>query len=205
MTSVAYTTVDGEANAGSDFVTSGILTFGVGETSMTVTVTVLNDEIIEMPESFTVQLGATTGGLTVDDGSGLGFILDNDTSAMVSISDGIPAPATEGTAATITFTVTHSEPVDHVTSVAYTTVDGEANAGSGFEFTSGILTFGVGETSMTVTVTVLNDEILEMPESFTVQLGATTGGLRSMTAAASAASWTTISRRSTCRASRVRT
>ena len=137
------------------------------------TVTVLNDEILEYPESFNVELGAATGGLLLNHGIGLGGIMDNDTSALVSISDGLPMPATEGTDATITFTVTLSEPVDHVTSVAYTTLDNNALAGSDFEFTSGILTFGVGEISKTVTVTVLNDEILEYPESFNVELGAT--------------------------------
>ena len=88
--------------------TSGILTFGVGEISKTVTVTVLNDEILEYPESFNVELGATTGGLMVNDGIGVGLITDDDTQVTVSISDGLPAPATEGTDATITFTVTLS-------------------------------------------------------------------------------------------------
>jgi hypothetical protein len=72
------------------------VTFLAGETSHTITVPVLNDNIFESLEAFTVELGATTGGVTVADGSGIGNIADND-QVTVSISDGTPNPQSEGT------------------------------------------------------------------------------------------------------------
>ena len=175
-TTVTYKAVNGTAKAGIDYdLTEGTLTFAANETSKTVTVTVRNDEVLENPESFTVQLGPTTGGLLIADGSGTGSIVDDDQAATVSISDGTPNPATEETDATITFTVTLSEPIDHVTKVSYRTTDGTAKAGQDYEQQSGTLTFNAFETSKTVTVTVLNDEIFEnAAESFGVVLRGTT-------------------------------
>ena len=61
--------------------------------------------------------------------------------------------------------------------VAYTTVNGTATAGSDYTTTSGTVTFLAGQTTATVTVPVLDDSVFENPEAFTVTLGAVTGGV----------------------------
>jgi hypothetical protein len=81
----------------------------------------------------------------------------------VSISDGVPAPAVEGSDGSITFTVSLSS-----ATVDYTTVNGTAVAGSDYTALAGTLTFAAGETSKTVTVTVLDDAVFEDPEAFQV-------------------------------------
>ncbi len=106
----------------------------------------------------------------------MGSIADND-APTVSISDGTPNPATEAEGASISFTVTLSNPADRTMTVEYTTVNGTATAGSDYTTTTGTITFLAGETTGTITVPVLDDNIFEDSEAFTVELGATTGGV----------------------------
>ena len=75
---VDYTTVNGTAIAGSDYTaTSGSLTFAVGETEKTITVSINDDTTEEGAETFDVVLSNVNGGTLVD-GVGTGTILAND-------------------------------------------------------------------------------------------------------------------------------
>ncbi len=93
---VDYSTANGTALAGSDYTAAaGTLTFFPGETSKTLVVPTLNDEIFEQPEFFLVNLSNPTGNATIADSLGVGVILDDDTDTptTISISD---ATVTEG-------------------------------------------------------------------------------------------------------------
>ena len=60
---VSFATANGTALAGQDYVaTAGTLTLGVGETTKTITIPILADNVIEGPESFIVTLSGPTGG-----------------------------------------------------------------------------------------------------------------------------------------------
>ena len=87
---------------------------------------------------------------------------------VVSIGDGVPDPAVEGTDGSITFTVSLTNASAVPVTVAYQTVDGSAVAGSDYTGQSGTLTFAAGQTSQTITVAVLDDQVFEDPESFQV-------------------------------------
>src|SRR6185436_17919982 len=75
-----YTTVDGTATAGADYLTrSGEVTFAPGSTSTPVPVPVLGDELYEGHERFTLQATDVEGGDAVLlDPTGEGLILDDD-------------------------------------------------------------------------------------------------------------------------------
>ncbi|SHJ79019.1 conserved repeat domain-containing protein/gliding motility-associated C-terminal domain-containing protein, partial [Arenibacter nanhaiticus] len=80
---VNYNTVDGTAIAGEDYTSvTGAVTFSGndGETQ-TVSVPIINDNIVELEdESFTLNLSSTTNVLvSIGDGEGLGTILDDET------------------------------------------------------------------------------------------------------------------------------
>ena len=91
----------------------------------------------------------------------------------VSIADGLPNPATEGTDPSISFTVSLSGPADENTLVTYSTVNGTAVAGSDFTGATGAtVTILAGATTATITIPVLNDSVFETPEAFTVHLSA---------------------------------
>ena len=168
---VAYRTVDGTAEAGSDYKSaSGELRFEPGETTETVSVETLEDELSEDAERFTVELSAASGA-TVSDGIGEGTISDDDEAPELSIDD---APAvSEGE--TAEFTVRLSEASGAAVSVSYRTVDGTAVAGSDYKSASGELRFEQGEAARTVTVETLADELAEDTEQFTVELSAPLG------------------------------
>jgi uncharacterized delta-60 repeat protein len=77
--SVDYTTVNGTATAGSDYVaTSGTLTFAFGEISKTITVKVNGDNNFEPNETFTIKLSNNIGNVIAND-TGTGTIINDDT------------------------------------------------------------------------------------------------------------------------------
>jgi len=71
-------------------------------------------------------------------------------------------------------TVTLSAASGQTITVNYSTADGTALAGSDYTASSGTLTFAPGQTSKTVTVTVLGDTVVEGTESFTLNLSGAT-------------------------------
>ena len=168
---VSYRTVDGTAVAGSDYKSaSGELRFEPGEAARTVTVETLADELAEDTEQFTVELSAPLGA-TVADGVGEGTISDDDDAPELSIDD-VPA-VSEGE--TAEFTVRLSATSGRAVTVSYRTVDGTAVAGSDYKSASGELRFEPGETTQTVSVETLEDELSEDAERFTVELSAASG------------------------------
>ncbi len=166
---VNYATQDGSATAGEDYAAAlGTLTFAPGETSKTVTVTILGDTTVEADETFTLALsGADAGAAT-----GTATLL-NDDATVVSVSS---VQQVEGNSTnTLTFTITLSNPSAFPVTVNFATADGTALAGSDYVATYGTLTFAPGETSQTVTVTILGDATVESDETFTLVLSDASG------------------------------
>jgi hypothetical protein len=76
---VHYATADGTATAPADYAaTSGDLTFAPGDTTEQVTVPVVPDSVDEPNETFTLNLSAPSTGVSVQDGQGVGTIIDDD-------------------------------------------------------------------------------------------------------------------------------
>ena len=74
---VSYGTVDGTAQAGTDYTAaSGTLQFDAGTTTHRLSVATLTDDRVEGDERFTVELSAAVGA-TVGDGTGVGRITDD--------------------------------------------------------------------------------------------------------------------------------
>nr|MCH9640539.1 cellulose binding domain-containing protein [Actinomycetes bacterium] len=95
--SVGYSTADGTAVAGGDYVAgSGTVTFAPGVTSQLVTVGVLGDGVVEANETLTVTLSGPLGA-TIADGTAIGTITNDDT-ATDPIPDPDPDPTNPGIA-----------------------------------------------------------------------------------------------------------
>jgi hypothetical protein len=167
----SYQTLDGTALATTDYgAVSGTVTFAPGVISRTVKVTTVADVIDEDDETFSLVLAAPVGA-TIEDGVGIGTIVDNDTAGL-SVQD---LSVTEGHAGAVaaTFTVSLSTPSAHDVSVSYATVPVSASATAGTDYVpaSGSLTFPAGSTAPhTVTVDVLGDVVDEPNEAFSLQL-----------------------------------
>ena len=161
---VSYFTVAGTATQDTDYsFTSGSITFGPNDTLKTVLVPTVGDAIADSGETFnlyvTTSVSATT--LAIGDDQGTATIVDvpNPTPG-VRISD---ASVTEGNSGTtpMTFTVTLSVPSANTVTVNYATADFNATAPADYQNTTGTLTFAPGETSKTITVNVVADNLYE--------------------------------------------
>ena len=174
---VDYETSDGTAEASSDYTTtSGTLTIAPNTTTGTISVLVLDDEVVEGDETFTVTL-SDANGATIEDGEGLGTITDDDgvepppVLPTLSIND-VEVAEDAGSAQ---FTVTLSEASDQTVTVDYETSDGTAEASSDYTTTSGTLTIAPNTTTGMISVLVLDDEVVEGDETFTVVLSGASG------------------------------
>jgi hypothetical protein len=87
----------------------------------------------------------------------------------ISIHNVIVAEPTNGTA-TAVFTVTLSAAHTQAVTVAYSTTNATATAGSDYQAASGTMTFNPGETNKAINVTVLTDSVPEGNEDFRVVL-----------------------------------
>ena len=179
---VAYSTTDGTATAGEDYrrVVDGSVTFAVGETSRTFAMQILDDEVAEVDETFTVSL-AVVDADTVTLGSqstATVTVTDNEGEPALSITD---ASASEG-AAVIRFEVALSASSSQPVRVNYSTVDRSATAGEDYETATGTLTLDPGETAATIEVQLTDDADIEPAETFEITLDNSTNARVSLSA-----------------------
>ncbi len=180
--SVDFTTADNTATfSGSDYHSqSGRLVFAPGETSKTITLTVVGDTIDEANETFFLNLSQPVNA-SIADAQGVITITDDDNTTtqppppsgsrpVISISD---ARVSEGDSddTRVTVTVSLSSASTSNVTVDFRTVDGTATfSGSDYWSMSGRLVFGPGETTRTLTATVVGDVIDEADEQFYIDL-----------------------------------
>ena len=139
---VGYSTVDGTATAGQDYAaTSGTLVFQPGETSKTITIPILEDNLTENPETLIVGLGNPTGATLASPSHTQLTITDvpPGTPSVLSISAASPTVAEN--AGSFQITVTRTGGTSGTATVGYSTVDGTATARQDYAATSGTLVF----------------------------------------------------------------
>jgi hypothetical protein len=100
---VNWTTANGTATAGTDYVAAGgTLTFSPGVTSRPVAVAVNGDTVVEPNETFFVNLSGASGG-TISDAQGRATINNDDSLTPVRAAMQTPVPGSTLTGATVTF------------------------------------------------------------------------------------------------------
>ncbi len=167
---VTYATVDGTANAGSDYTAgSGVLTFAAGEAETTVTILVSGDTDDEPDQTFTLNLGPA-GNADIVDGEAVATIVDDDGLSSLSVADVAVDEGNSGTT-TASFVVTLSPAAAGPVMVDVATADDTAVAGSDYTSAGSTLTFLAGETSKVVDVAVIGDVVDEgSAETFRLHL-----------------------------------
>lgn len=179
---VNYSTLDGNGPTGAtspnDYTskTDQTLKFLTGETEKLVTIATVNDDVVESDESFRVALSDASGA-TLGTAQATGTIKDNDT-ALPSLSIANASAVTEGGKSL--FNVTLSRAADTAVTVKYSTTDGNGPTGAinGVDVTAQtdqVLTFAAGETTNTITVNTIDDELPETAEEFEVTLSDAVG------------------------------
>jgi hypothetical protein len=172
--SVHWTTADGSATAGADYIAStniATLTNG-GCKCATVSVPILGDTWTEGTETFAVNLTSPVNA-TIGDAQGIGTIYDNEGPPSFVVTD-VAGPEASGT---LSFSVFLTNANGSPVSIDYATADGTAIAGSDYTATSGTLTFNPGQTSKPVPVTITDNALAEDDETFTLNLLNATGGI----------------------------
>lgn len=170
--SVSYATSNISATAGSDYAsTSGVLTFAPSELLKTIAVSSISDAAHENNETFRITLSAPTNDATIDDPHGEGTIEDNDPAPSFSISN---ASVSEGGA--LSFVVSKNGQSNKTHTVAYSTVNGTARAGSDYVAASSTLTFTPSQASRNVAISTIEDSSPEASENFYVDLSAPSNG-----------------------------
>lgn len=178
---VTYT-VSGTASNGLDYATlSGTATIPFNATSVVLPVTVIDDSVFDPNETVTVTLGSITAqpalglggaGVQIDGAANAGTVTITDNEAGgLSITKVTPARESS-TNGSVTFGLTGPSPFNTVFTYAVTPSGSAPIATQGLDhsFTSGMVTITAGQTEVTITVPVLNDNIQEDTEVIPVQI-----------------------------------
>ena len=166
---VDYTTVNGTAVAGQDFVaTSGSLTFAPGQTSHPIPVPILADGLNEPNETFGVWLSNPTRAFLAQ-WQGTAVIVDGDPAPTVHLG-GTAGPEGDSGTTPFHFPITLTAPSGYTVTAVYETVAQTAVAPADFISQTGMITFAPGITQTTIPVLVVGDVLDEADETFVVRL-----------------------------------
>ncbi|CAH2030771.1 Calx-beta domain-containing protein [Trichlorobacter ammonificans] len=173
--SMTWTLYHGTTAAGDvSGATSGTVSFSAGETSKTISVTVVGDTTPEADETFTIQLSNLVGVDEAIDISATGTIRNDDSSFSIA-----PLVGSSPESGSQTFTITRTHDTVQNQTITWSVGGGSATAADfGGSLPSGSVTFAPGEMSKTITITPTNDATPETDETYTVTiaLGAGTAG-----------------------------
>ncbi|MDD9828576.1 MAG: hypothetical protein OXU92_09430, partial [Deltaproteobacteria bacterium] len=170
--------------------TTGTVRIESGDTTGSITITAQQDELLEGQESFAVQLGSGLSGgggaapsVSATSGEAVASISDDDRATLrISRTGGSGDIAEDGGTAsfqvTLDKTPTAEWSVDFSVTGAVEAGDYDITAPTGIEATatSGTLTLASPAKSGQITITAVNDELLEGREVFSVELDSASGG-----------------------------
>lgn len=164
--SVDYATADLTATDGADYTnTSGTLTFTNGVTSLTVTIPIVEDTNVESNETFKVTLSNVSGGVISGTNAYIATIREDDSAFTLSTTN---YTGREGTNAIITLTRLGNTN----TSFSAKLLTAYTGAATNLDFTAidTNLTFSTGVVTLTYTVPITKDAVIDTNETFDVQI-----------------------------------
>ena len=178
---VNYATANGTGSsaavAPSDFTSnSGSLTFTPGQTSKTVSVTIIGDTVIEANETFFVNLSGATNAIIADN-QGVGTILDDDSTPPVITVAVAPANVLEDGITNLVYTLTRTGATTNALTVNYS-IAGTANATDykgASPGTGKTITFAANSATATLTIDPTADTTIEANDTVALTLATGTG------------------------------
>ena len=179
-----YFTADDSAESGSDYTEStGVIAFVPGEINKTLNIDILDNDIYEIEESFDINFTLAN--------PLFGNLLNNTTSVTISDDDSAPNFGLTGAAVneedgTATLTITKTNSAQMSISVDYATADGSALAELDYVAVNDSVVFAANETEKTINVSIIDDNLDENEESFSISLtGASQGAVQESAAVVS--------------------
>ena len=168
--SVDFTTADGSAVAGEDYVSvAGTLLFPPGESVETISVPVRNNGVPANDKAFFIKLTNPTNARLARSMGTATIVVSNRTVAIEDTT--VTDTDTPGNAANFVVSLSAASP-EPIT-VRYATADGTALAGVDYAASRGTVVFPPGELSTRITIPLLTDvatHTAETPETFFVDL-----------------------------------
>lgn len=169
IVTVPYGIEGGSATPGSDYqLVGGTLTFAPGETVHTIQVSIYDDTVDEIDETIELALSEPVNASLGDPSQTVITILDNDATPTVYLNS-VSYMIDEG-AGVLNATILLSAPSGQNLSIQYQTLADSATAGSDYLSAGGILNFTPGQTERLVTITIVNDALDELDETFSLTL-----------------------------------
>ena len=170
---VSYT-LAGDATLGLDYTGSspGTATFAAGSATTTITLTTIDDVLVDSNETIIATINAPTGYTISGSASDTASIVDNDlgTIAIVKTTDGNET----GPVASV-FSLTRTGVTAAALDVSYT-LAGDATLGLDYTGSSpGTATFAAGSATTTITLTTIDDVLVEPNETIIATITAPTG------------------------------
>ncbi|MDB4511904.1 hypothetical protein N9060_00435 [Arenicella sp.] len=169
---VDFQTMDGSATDGLDYTGRfGTMTFAPGQTQKVRSIQLVDDNLGESTESFSLLLSNPVGA-TLEQAVGEVTILDDDGLPTISIesADHSVNEGDSGNSRRIVYTITLSSAQTERVSVDYQTMDESAVGGVDYEIRTGSMTFMPGQTSKIRAIKVLGDTQTESDETFKLVL-----------------------------------
>ncbi|MDE2445706.1 MAG: hypothetical protein KGO94_05980 [Alphaproteobacteria bacterium] len=188
-TTVSYS-VSGTATSGLDFTApSGSVTIPAGSTTATITIPVIDDAVVEGNETLIVTLTGISSGLGTLGATLVAnnSITDND-SATITIANTSGSNETAGAPAVFTITQSKASSTPTVINVTY---GGTATAGTDYTSTATV-TIPAGSTTATLSLPIIDDAIVEGPETIIATLTSIASGQPAVTLGATLAATNTI-------------
>ncbi|MDE2671094.1 MAG: hypothetical protein OXI04_00970 [Bacteroidota bacterium] len=170
VTRVRYETMDGSAVASLDYrERSDVLEFGIGETTKTVDVEIIDDFDSEQEESFMLVLSEPENARLVVE-SAAGVILDDDVPANVNL-ESATQEVREGDGVRSFGVTLDGAPASGTVLVTFSVTQGSALPGQDYRVqTVGPLRFPPGTRNQSIDIEIVDDEIQEPSETFTIEL-----------------------------------
>ena len=170
---VDFTTVDGSATAGADYVTkSGTLQFTSSDAApftnaetQTITVTLSDDAIVEGTENFDISLSniVSAGSLVMPDNTGRATITDNDAA---SVDFNVTSSSGAESVSSATLQVDTSAQSTSAITVDYAVTGTATGSGTDYTLANGTLTIPANSSSANITIgSIVDDALVEGNET----------------------------------------
>lgn len=170
--SVDYSTVEGTATSGADYVTtSGRLTIPSGQLFRNIPVDIVDDIADEATENFTVVLSSPTNA-TLDVATHTRAIIDNEAPPIIHFATAASAGDENITPAALTVTLNRIVAVD--VTVAFAVSGGDTDAND-FALAPTTVTIPAGILAQDFEVVINDDEVVEAEETFVLEMTAPSG------------------------------
>jgi len=168
--SVDYQTVGGTASAEIDFITTaGTLTFQPSQLSQVVNVPIISNTVLEENKTFSLVLSNPVNATLGLSSRGDCVIVDNDQTPLISVSE---ATVTEGSAGNTNLSFEVGLSAAAPSNISFNLIASSLTARPYIDYVpvTDRFTIYAGQTSLTVQIPIVGDNIPEPTESFTVRL-----------------------------------